>query len=88
MPYVMVDIESDGPIPGEYSMICFGAVIVGPGLERTFYGQIKPISQNFVPEALSDVAVAVVVSAAVIGKIADERSSNFGWNRLAQFWYT
>ena len=28
MPYVMVDIESDGPIPGDYSMICFGAVIV------------------------------------------------------------
>ena len=30
MPYVMVDIESDGPIPGDYSMICFGAVIVEP----------------------------------------------------------
>jgi len=27
MPYVMVDIESDGPIPGDYSMVCFGAVI-------------------------------------------------------------
>src|SRR5262245_29323335 len=25
MPYVMVDIESDGPIPGDYSMVCFGA---------------------------------------------------------------
>jgi len=30
MPYVMVDIESDGPIPGDYSMVCFGAVIVEP----------------------------------------------------------
>jgi len=28
MSFVMVDIESDGPIPGDYSMICFGAVIV------------------------------------------------------------
>jgi hypothetical protein len=26
MAYIMVDIESDGPIPGDYSMICFGAV--------------------------------------------------------------
>ena len=49
----MVDIESDGPIPGDYSMICFGAVIVEPELKRTFYGQLKPISSNFIPEALA-----------------------------------
>ncbi|MPT41919.1 MAG: exonuclease, partial [Achromobacter sp.] len=24
MSYIMVDIESDGPIPGDYSMISFG----------------------------------------------------------------
>ena len=53
MPYVMVDIEADGPIPGDYSMICFGAVIVEQGLNRTFYGQLKPISEKFVPEALA-----------------------------------
>jgi hypothetical protein len=28
MPYLIVDVESDGPIPGDYSMICFGAVVV------------------------------------------------------------
>ena len=28
MSYIMVDFESDGPIPGDYSMICFGAVVV------------------------------------------------------------
>ena len=49
----MVDIESDGPIPGDYSMICFGAVVVEKGLERTFYGQLKPISEKFIPEALA-----------------------------------
>jgi hypothetical protein len=38
MSYIMVDIESDGPVPGDYSMVCFGAVVVEPGLERTFYG--------------------------------------------------
>lgn len=39
MSYVMVDVESDGPIPGDYSMVCFGAIIVEPTLEKTFYGQ-------------------------------------------------
>ncbi len=49
----MVDVESDGPIPGDYSMISFGAVIVEPGLQRTFYGQLRPISEKFNPEALA-----------------------------------
>jgi hypothetical protein len=49
----MVDIESDGPIPGDYSMVCFGAVIVEPGLSRTFYGQLKPISETWLPDALA-----------------------------------
>jgi DNA polymerase III alpha subunit (gram-positive type) len=53
MPYVMVDVEADGPIPGDYSMISFGAVVVEPALDRTFYGQLKPISEQFVPEALA-----------------------------------
>jgi hypothetical protein len=53
MSYIMVDIEADGPIPGDYSMVCFGAVVVEPGLERTFYGQLRPISDRFVPEALA-----------------------------------
>lgn len=53
MAYVMVDIESDGPIPGDYSMICFGAIIVEPELNRSFYGKLKPISQAFIPEALA-----------------------------------
>src|SRR6266702_125139 len=52
MAYVMVDIESDGPIPGHYSMVSFGAVIVEPGLGRTFYGKLKPISEKWIPEAL------------------------------------
>lgn len=49
----MVDIESDGPIPGDYSMICFGAVLVDEQLDRTFYGKLKPISEQFDPTALS-----------------------------------
>ena len=53
MPYVMVDIEADGPIPGDYSMVCFGAIIVEPELNRTFYGRLKPISERFDPQALA-----------------------------------
>ncbi|MFC0513677.1 3'-5' exoribonuclease domain-containing protein [Mucilaginibacter angelicae] len=53
MSYIMVDIESDGPIPGDYSMISFGAVLVQDGLNKTFYGQLKPISENYIPEALA-----------------------------------
>src|SRR4051812_39266893 len=53
MSFVMVDIESDGPIPGDYSMVCFGAVIVEPGLSKTFYGQLRPISEKWIPEALA-----------------------------------
>ncbi len=53
MSYVMVDIEADGPIPGDYSMVSLGAVIVEPGLERTFYGQLRPISEKWIPEALA-----------------------------------
>jgi hypothetical protein len=53
MSWVMVDVESDGPIPGDYSLVCFGAVIVEPTLGRTFYGRLRPISVKWSPEALA-----------------------------------
>lgn len=49
----MVDVETDGPIPGDYSMISFGAVLVNEQLDQSFYGQLKPISNNFIPQALA-----------------------------------
>ncbi|WP_433572753.1 3'-5' exonuclease [Streptomyces sp. CA-251247] len=61
--YISVDIEADGPIPGPYSMISFGAAVAGrqdaDGYEpadpqaRTFYRELRPISEDFVPEALA-----------------------------------
>ncbi len=48
----MVDVESDGPIPGDYSMISIGAVIVDDKLNKTFYGKLKPISKKWIPDAL------------------------------------
>ena len=53
MSLIVVDVESDGAIPHKYSMVCFGAVVVEPSLEKTFYGQIKPISDEWQPEALA-----------------------------------
>jgi len=53
MPYVMVDIEADGPIPGDYSMVSFGAVVVEPKLDRVFSARLRPISETWIPEALA-----------------------------------
>lgn len=49
--YVMVDIEADGPIPGDYSMISLGAIVVEPALDRTFGARLRPISTEWIPEA-------------------------------------
>jgi 3' exoribonuclease, RNase T-like len=53
MAYVMVDVESDGPIPGDYSMISFGAILVDENMDKSFYGKLVPISDKYVPEALA-----------------------------------
>ena len=53
MSYIVVDIEADGPIPGKYSMVSFGAVLVDRELDKTFYGEVKPISKEWIPEALA-----------------------------------
>jgi DNA polymerase III epsilon subunit-like protein len=52
MTYVMVDVETDGPIPADYSMLCLGAVVVDENLDKRFYGQLKPVSEQWMPDAL------------------------------------
>lgn len=51
--YVMVDVEADGPAPGLFSMIALGAIIVEPSLDRTFHGKLRPVSDQWVPQALA-----------------------------------
>lgn len=51
--WVMVDVETDGPAPGRFSMISLGAVIVDEKLDKTFYKTFRPISDEFIPEALN-----------------------------------
>jgi len=53
MSFISIDVEADGPIPGVYSMVSFGAVIVEEGLTKTFYREVKPISEKWIPDALA-----------------------------------
>lgn len=60
--YISADVETDGPIPGPYSMLSFALVFAGrfdgkrfeqpAALDRTFYRELQPISAAFDPEAL------------------------------------
>ncbi|MEM7152117.1 MAG: 3'-5' exoribonuclease [Myxococcota bacterium] len=61
--YFSADVETDGPIPGPYSMLSFALVVAGsfdgtqfrrpPSHEDSFYAELKPISTQFEPEALA-----------------------------------
>ncbi|MGI8331880.1 exonuclease [Actinomadura scrupuli] len=61
--YFSCDIEADGPIPGPYSMISFGLSVAGTydgetfkphhPFARTYYAELRPISDEYVPEALA-----------------------------------
>lgn len=50
--WISVDIEADGPIPGDYSMLSLGACVVGAE-DVQFYIELQPISTAFVPAALA-----------------------------------
>lgn len=60
--YFSADVETDGPIPGPYSMLSFALVFAGtfdgnrfarPEQYRcVFYKELRPISDAFEPEAL------------------------------------
>lgn len=50
--YISIDIEADGPAPGLYSMISLSAVLIDKSLSYTFYSEMRPISEIYLPEAL------------------------------------
>jgi hypothetical protein len=60
--YFSADVETDGPIPGPFSMLSFALVYAGSfdgiqfrrpvNYEHKLYKELKPISANFEPEAL------------------------------------
>lgn len=54
MSNIIVDVEADGPAPGLYSMVSFGAVILSDKLDKTFYGLCRPLDDaDWIPEALA-----------------------------------
>jgi len=60
--YFSADVETDGPIPGPFSILSFALVYAGSfdgrhfqrpdSYAQTLYKELKPISENFEPEAL------------------------------------
>ncbi len=50
--FVSVDVETSGPIPGEYSMLSVGACLVDAP-ETSFERTLKPLNRNADPEALA-----------------------------------
>lgn len=50
--FISVDVETAGPIPGEYSMLTLGAC-VADNVQKTFSCSFRPINRNFVPEAIA-----------------------------------
>ncbi len=60
--YFSADVETDGPIPGPYSILSFALVYAGSfdgthferprNYDHVFYRELKPISDNFEEDAL------------------------------------
>jgi len=52
---VVIDVESDGPCPHQYSMISLGAVVCDDDgkFDQTFKALFSPISNIWIPEALA-----------------------------------
>lgn len=49
--FISVDVETSGPIPGEYSLLCIGASSVEDD-SLTFECMLKPINSNAIPAAM------------------------------------
>lgn len=50
--FISVDVETAGPIPGEFSMLTLGACLVEKP-EAGFSMKLKPLNSNYEPEALA-----------------------------------
>lgn len=76
--FISVDVETTGPIPGEYSMLSIGACLVDTP-NQCFECLLKPLNQNFVPEALA-VTGFKLATLEEIGQLAEEAMKDFaGW---------
>ena len=111
--YFSADIEADGPIPGPYSMISFGLCVAGTfdgrvftaadPAEQTFYAELRPISDEYDPEALAvsgldrdellragrvaEAATWVTETAAAKGGTAVFAAYPLGFDWMWLYWY-
>ena len=60
--YISVDVETSGPIPGEYSLLSIGACNVYLP-QQTFECKLKPNSNNAVPAAMEVAGLSLEVLA-------------------------
>lgn len=49
--YISIDIEAAGPVPSTFSMLSLGAVVVDDP-NKTFYVELKPVNDKFLPDAM------------------------------------
>lgn len=57
MSLYVVDVEADGPCPGLYSMVQIGIVKVTDELDTTFVRTLRPITDQYNPEALNAIGL-------------------------------
>lgn len=50
--FISVDVETSGPIPGDYSLLSIGACVVG-NTAQNFYVELVPLNDNYTAEAES-----------------------------------
>ena len=49
MSFIIVDVEADGPIPAEFSMVCFGAVLVKDAYKATAWKKYRVTAHTHNP---------------------------------------
>jgi ribonuclease T len=49
--YICVDVETAGPVPGQYAMLSLGACLVDD-TSTTFYVELQPDRSDYLPEAM------------------------------------
>jgi len=54
----VVDVEADGPIPGDYSMIEIGVVKLDRALDKTFHATVAPISMYYSEDAMRSIGTS------------------------------
>ena len=50
--YISVDVETSGPNPATYSLLSIGACTLTTP-RQSFYVELKPVNDNFIPEAMA-----------------------------------